>query len=44
MLQKVYEIYAEAAMEKPVHTPHMRMWTEGIDANLRGGFLEYEAE
>jgi len=37
MLQKMYEIYAEAAKKNPVHTPEMLMWTEGFEANLSGG-------
>jgi len=35
---------AKAAMKNSLHTPEMSMRTEGFDANLRGGFLEYEAE
>ena len=42
MVQMIYEIYAEVAAKNPFHTPKLPMRTEGIDANLREGFLECE--
>ena len=34
MLQKVYEIYAEAVMKNPFHTPEMPIRTEGFDTKI----------
>lgn len=34
MLQKVYEIYAEAVMKNPFHTPEMPVRTEGFDTKI----------
>ena len=34
MLQKVYEIYAEAVMKNPFHTPDMPIRTEGFDTKI----------
>jgi len=34
MLQKVYEIYAEAVMKNPFHTPEMPIRTEGFDTKV----------
>jgi len=34
ILQKVYEIYAEAVMKNPFHTPEMPIRTEGFDTKI----------
>ena len=34
VLQKVYEIYAEAVMKNPFHTPEMPIRTEGFDTKI----------
>jgi hypothetical protein len=34
VLQKVYEIYAEAVMKNPFHTPDMPIRTEGFDTKI----------
>ena len=34
MLQKVYEIYAEAVMKNPFHTPEMPIRTEAFDTKI----------
>ena len=34
MLQKVYEIYAEAVMKNPFHTLEMPIRTEGFDTKI----------
>jgi trafficking protein particle complex subunit 4 len=34
LLQKVYEIYADAVMKNPFHTPEMPIRSEGFDARI----------
>ena len=34
VLQKVYEIYADAVMKNPFHTPEMPIRTEGFDSRI----------
>ena len=34
MLQKVYEIYADAVMKNPFHTPEMPIRSEGFDTRI----------
>ncbi|KAL4075595.1 Sybindin-like protein [Scleroderma yunnanense] len=34
ILQKVYEIYADAAMKNPFHTPEMPIRSEGFDSRV----------
>lgn len=33
-LQKVYEIYADAVMKNPFHTPEMPIRSEGFDTRI----------
>jgi hypothetical protein len=34
VLQKVYEVYADAVMKNPFHTPEMPIRSEGFDAKI----------
>ncbi len=34
VLQKVYEIYADAVMKNPFHTPEMPIRSEGFDTRI----------
>jgi len=34
VLQKVYEVYADAVMKNPFHTPEMPIRTEGFDTRI----------
>lgn len=34
MLQKVYEVYADAVMKNPFHTPEMPIRSEGFDTRI----------
>lgn len=34
ILQKVYEIYADAVMKNPFHTPEMPIRSEGFDSKI----------
>lgn len=34
ILQKVYEIYGDAVMKNPFHTPEMPIRTEGFDTRI----------
>ncbi|KAJ7286209.1 transport protein particle complex subunit [Mycena rebaudengoi] len=36
MLQKVYEVYTDAVMKNPFHTPEMPIRSEGFDARITG--------
>ncbi|KIM60809.1 hypothetical protein SCLCIDRAFT_123369 [Scleroderma citrinum Foug A] len=36
ILQKVYEIYADAVMKNPFHTPEMPIRSEGFDSRVAG--------
>jgi hypothetical protein len=33
-LQKVYEVYADAVMKNPFHTPEMPIRNEGFDSRI----------
>ncbi|KAG5638988.1 hypothetical protein H0H81_008209 [Sphagnurus paluster] len=34
ILQKVYEVYADAVMKNPFHTPEMPIRSEGFDSRI----------
>jgi len=36
ILQKVYEIYADAVMKNPFHTPEMPIRSDGFDSRVAG--------
>lgn len=38
MLQKVYEIYADAVMKNPFHTPEMPIRSEAFDTRIAALF------
>ena len=38
VLQKVYEIYADAVMKNPFHTPEMPIRSEGFDSRIAALF------